>query len=65
MKKSKTPDDPLDQRISATIPESLFRQIDDWRRTQPKVPNMSETLRRLIEAGLSSQDRHKPRAARA
>jgi metal-responsive CopG/Arc/MetJ family transcriptional regulator len=34
-------------------PEFLAR-LDDWRRRQPDLPNRSEAIRRLVEAGMAA-----------
>jgi hypothetical protein len=33
--------------------------VDEWRRTQPDLPNVSEAIRRLVEAGLEAGKRRK------
>jgi hypothetical protein len=40
-------------RFEMKTPEALLARVDDWRRQQPDLPNRSEAIRRLIEAGLS------------
>ena len=44
--------DPLDQRIQLVISQGQVREIDEWRRQQPDLPNRSEAIRRLIETAL-------------
>jgi metal-responsive CopG/Arc/MetJ family transcriptional regulator len=41
-------------RFEMKTPEALLARVDDWRRQQPDLPNRSEAIRRLIEAGLSN-----------
>jgi hypothetical protein len=31
-----------------------LKKIDDWRRQQPDLPNISEAIRRLVDAGLEA-----------
>jgi hypothetical protein len=38
-----------------TSPEFLAR-LDQWRRKQPDLPNRSEAVRRLVEAGMKKRD---------
>jgi hypothetical protein len=46
--------EPLDQRIQLVISQGQAREIDEWRRGQPDLPNRSEAIRRLIGAGLTA-----------
>jgi hypothetical protein len=48
------PPQPELQRVNLAMSTGLAQQIDDWRRRQPKLPSMSEAIRRLIEMGLES-----------
>jgi hypothetical protein len=47
-------------RFEMRAPPDLLKRIDEWRREQPDIPNRSEAIRRLIEAGLTSQRRDSP-----
>ncbi len=29
-------------------------EIEDWRKRQPRVPNLSDTMRRLVQLGLDA-----------
>lgn len=40
------------KRINMMAPITWLRKIDDWRRQQPDLPNISEAIRRLVEIGL-------------
>ncbi|MEZ0062688.1 hypothetical protein ABIF26_008248 [Bradyrhizobium elkanii] len=42
------------KRLNMVAPASWVRKIDDWRRQQPDLPNISEAIRRLVEAGLEA-----------
>jgi hypothetical protein len=33
------------------------KKIDDWRRREPDLPNLSEAIRRLVEMGLEARRR--------
>jgi len=33
----------------------IFRLVEDWRRSQPKIPSRSEALRLLIERALAAR----------
>jgi hypothetical protein len=40
--------------IGGRFPESEAEKINDWRRTQHKIPNMSEAMRKLALLGLET-----------
>lgn len=42
------------RRLNIIAPASWEKRIDDWRRQQADVPNISEAIRRLVEAGLEA-----------
>lgn len=42
------------KRLNIVAPVSWVRKVDDWRRAQPDLPNASEAIRRLVEAGLEA-----------
>jgi hypothetical protein len=42
------------KRINMMAPITWLRKIDDWRRQQPDLPNISEAIRRLVDAGLEA-----------
>jgi hypothetical protein len=42
------------KRVNTILPLPLVRRIDEWRRQQPDLPNVSEAMRRLIEIALDS-----------
>ena len=48
------------RRITMTLPEPTLKRIDDWRRKEPDLPNVSEALRRLIEKGLAKPAKQPP-----
>jgi hypothetical protein len=45
------------QRLNLVAPASWVQKINDWRRQQPDMPNISEAIRRLVEAGLEATKR--------
>jgi hypothetical protein len=45
------------RRLNLVAPASWVRKIDDWRRHQPDLPNISEAIRRLVDAGLEATGR--------
>ena len=50
------------RRVNVILPDELVKKIDDWRRRQPELPNISEAVRRMIERGeevLDKRDRDK------
>ena len=40
------------QRLNMVAPAAWVKKIDDWRRREPDLPNLSEAIRRLVEMGL-------------
>jgi hypothetical protein len=42
------------ERFEMRATTELLARIDEWRRQQPDLPNRSEAIRRLIDAGLSA-----------
>ncbi|MHC2867934.1 hypothetical protein ACVIYH_009067 [Bradyrhizobium diazoefficiens] len=42
------------KRLNMVAPASWVKKIDDWRRQQPDLPNISEAIRRLVEMGLDA-----------
>lgn len=48
-------------RIHMIVPAAWAHKVDDWRRREPDLPNLSEAIRRLVEMGLVAA---KPRRAR-
>jgi len=53
------PDEGEPKRLNIVAPLSWVRKVDEWRRTQPDLPNVSEAIRRLVEAGLEAGKRRK------
>jgi metal-responsive CopG/Arc/MetJ family transcriptional regulator len=47
-------------RFEMKIAEELLGRVDQWRGRQSDVPNRSEAIRRLIEAGLSAGEKSSP-----
>jgi hypothetical protein len=45
------------QRLNLVAPTSWVKKIDDWRRREPDLPNLSEAIRRLVELGLEAAKR--------
>jgi hypothetical protein len=46
--------DERSRRLNVIMPEALVKKIDDWRRHQPELPNISEAIRRLCEIGVEA-----------
>ena len=42
------------QRLNMVAPTAWVKKIDDWRRREPHLPNLSEAIRRLVDMGLES-----------
>jgi Arc/MetJ-type ribon-helix-helix transcriptional regulator len=52
------------KKMNLAMPQTLARQIDEWRRQQMDYPNVSEAVRRLIEHGLETKSGRKARKHR-
>jgi len=39
------------QRLNMVAPAAWVKKIDDWRRREPDLPNLSEAIRRLVDMG--------------
>jgi hypothetical protein len=42
------------KRLQMVVPVSWVGKVDNWRRKEPDLPNLSEAIRRLVELGLES-----------
>ena len=42
------------KRLNVMISADTMQQLDDWRRRQPVVPNLSEAVRTLLELGIET-----------
>ena len=42
------------RRLQLVVPVAWAKKVDDWRRREPDLPNLSEAIRRLVEMGLES-----------
>jgi len=40
------------KRLNLVVPTLWVKKIDDWRRRQADMPNLSEAIRRLVELAL-------------
>jgi hypothetical protein len=40
------------QRLNMVVPTRWVEKVDNWRRKEPDLPNLSEAIRRLVEMGL-------------
>ena len=49
------------QRLNMVAPASWVKRIDDWRRREPDLLNLSAAIRRLVEMGLESAKKGKGR----
>lgn len=43
------------ERVQIVAPASWLERLDEWRRRQPKIPNRSEAIRRLVDIALDAQ----------
>jgi hypothetical protein len=51
--------------IQARFDGPDFARIENWRRLQPKIPPLAETVRMLVKRGLDAEGRTKERKERA
>ena len=49
------------KRLQLVAPTKWVKNIDDWRRREPDLPNLSEAIRRLVEMGLEAAKKGKGR----
>ncbi len=47
--------DEQSERLQMRVSKNLLKKVDGFRRTQDDLPNRSEAIRRLIEAGLKME----------
>jgi hypothetical protein len=50
-----TPTETDIKRINLAVSGAWAKRVEDWRRQQPDLPNMSEAIRRLVEYGLEAR----------
>jgi hypothetical protein len=43
------------KRVNALVETAWIRRIDEWRRHQPDIPSVSESIRRLVDLGINSE----------
>ena len=56
MKKSKAKPAPEGfMRINILVDAGLADRLNEWRRYQPDIPTVSESVRRLVDLGIESQ----------
>ncbi len=51
---AKLDDDRKPNGCRSNAPRSWIRKVDEWRRQQAKIPNMSAAIRELVELGLEA-----------
>jgi len=48
-------------RLNLVAPASWIHKVDDWRRQQADLPNISEAIRRLVNIGLLETTKRRTR----
>jgi len=43
------------ERVQIVAPASWVARVEEWRRTQPKIPSRSDAIRQLVEIGLGAK----------
>jgi hypothetical protein len=51
----KLEEDSETERVQIVAPSSWIRRIEEWRRSQPKIPNRSDAIRQLVDLGLEAK----------
>jgi hypothetical protein len=49
-------DHPVDTAVHVRLRGSLYDRLENWRRSQPKIPARSDALRALIERALEVEE---------
>lgn len=49
------------KRLNIVAPASWVKRLEEWRRAQPDLPNTSEAIRRLVDAGMEREARRPKR----
>ncbi len=42
------------RRLQLVVPIAWAKSVDEWRRKEPDLPNLSEAICRLVEMGLEA-----------
>jgi rRNA maturation endonuclease Nob1 len=50
------------QRLNMVVPTAWVKKVDDWRRKEPDLPNLSEAIRRLVEQALEAAKKDRKQA---
>jgi hypothetical protein len=50
------------QRVQMVVPSAWVHKVDDWRRREPDLPNLSEAIRRLVKMGLEAAKKERKQA---
>ena len=50
------------KKIAIIAPLGWLAKVQAWRRAQDDMPNVSEAIRRLVEAGLDAEGKRKHKA---
>lgn len=56
--------DSATERLQLVAPASWIARINAWRRTQPDLPNISESIRRLTDIGIETELKRLERKAK-
>jgi hypothetical protein len=54
MRKATTTD--VGKSIHVVFDDELVRQLEDWRRRQPRIPTIAEGIRRLVTRGIANDE---------
>jgi rRNA maturation endonuclease Nob1 len=47
------------ERLSMVVPAKWLKKVEDWRRREEDLPNLSEAIRRLVDAGLEAKKKRR------
>lgn len=45
------------RRVGLVAPDSWVKRVDEWRRQQPDLPNLSEAIRMLVDRAIDAETR--------
>jgi hypothetical protein len=53
-KKGRPPGETYPQHLHMRVDDDFFRDLDEWRRQQPGLPNRTDAVRQLIKLGMQA-----------
>ena len=53
-KKGRPPGETYPQHLHMRVDDDFFRDLDEWRRKQPGLPNRTDAVRQLVKLGMQA-----------